>query len=130
MNIKMATNAQLSTTESKKHTKQTRTGTDSYIWRSFGESSVGRGKEENGGKKMQVLRSTNWQVQNRQEDVKNSVGNQEAKELICRTHGHELRGRLLEGMGVGGRGGKKGGNWDSCNSIINKMYLKKAMESH
>ena len=33
--------------------------------------------------------------------VKNSMGNGEAKELICMTHGHELReGRLLEGMGV------------------------------
>ena len=27
----------------------------------------------------------------RQGEVKNSVGNVEAKELICTTHGHELR---------------------------------------
>ena len=33
-----------------------------------------------------------WQVQNKQEEVKNSMGNGEAKELICTTHGHELRG--------------------------------------
>ena len=33
-----------------------------------------------------------WQVQNRQGEVKNSIGNGEAKELICLTHGHELRG--------------------------------------
>ena len=33
-----------------------------------------------------------WQVENRQGEVKNSIGNVEAKELICMTHGHELRG--------------------------------------
>ena len=31
------------------------------------------------------------QVQNRQQEVNNSIGNGEAKELICMTHGHELR---------------------------------------
>ena len=36
--------------------------------------------------------------------VKKSIGNGEAKELICTTHGHELRGRLLEGCGVPGSG--------------------------
>ena len=41
---------------------------------------------------MQGLRSTNMQVQNRQRNVKNSIGNGEAKELTCMTHGHELRG--------------------------------------
>ena len=47
----MATNSQLSTTESKKQTKQTsRTGTESQIWRSFGGLSAGRVKGENGGK--------------------------------------------------------------------------------
>ena len=30
---------------------------------------------------------------NRQGEVKNSVGNVEAKELTCMTHGHELSGR-------------------------------------
>ena len=33
-----------------------------------------------------------WYIQNRQEEVKNSMGNVEAKELICTTRGHELRG--------------------------------------
>ena len=28
---------------------------------------------------------------NRQGEVKNSIGNVEAKELICMTHGHELK---------------------------------------
>ena len=32
----------------------------------------------------------NWQLQNRQGEVKNSIGNGEAKELACMTHGHEL----------------------------------------
>ena len=43
--------------------------------------------------------------------VKNSVGNGEAKELMCATHGHELRweGGMLEGKGcrVEGIGGEK-----------------------
>ena len=33
-----------------------------------------------------------WQVQTRQEEVKNSIGNGETKELVCTTHGHELWG--------------------------------------
>ena len=47
----MTTNLQLSTTDSKKQkqTKQTRTGTESQIWRSFGGLSAGRGKGENEG---------------------------------------------------------------------------------
>ena len=33
--------------------------------------------------------------------VKNSIGNGEAKELICGTHGHELKcGGLLKGRGL------------------------------
>ena len=95
MNIKMAINLQLSTIKSKKQTKQTSgRGKESQIWRSFGGLSAGKGKgvvREN----VQGLRSTNWQVQNRQRDVKNSMGNGETKELICTTHGHELRwGRI------------------------------------
>ena len=56
------------------------------------------------------------------------MGNGEAKELICTTHGHELLGgRMLEGVGDGaGRKGIKGRkNWDKCNSILNKIHLKK-----
>ena len=66
----------------------------------------------------------NWQVQNRQGEVKN-IGNGEARELICMTHGHELRGGMLVEGGVcrveGSKGEKK---WDSCNSTINKIYFK------
>ena len=52
------------------------------------------------------------------------MGNEEAKELICTTHGHELRG--------GGECwweeeckvvGNKGGGWDNCNSITNKIHF-------
>ena len=34
---------------------------------------------------------------NRQREIKNSIGNEEAKQLICMTHGHELRGRGMMG---------------------------------
>ena len=39
----------------------------------------------------------NWQVQDIQGEVKNSIGNGEAQELICTSHGHELR---VAGVGV------------------------------
>ena len=51
---------------------------------------MGRGWRENGGKGAGNMKHK-WQVQNRQGEVKNSMGNGEAKELICMTHGHELR---------------------------------------
>ena len=41
-------------------------------------------------------------------EVKDSRGNGEAKELICTTRGHELKGKLLEEMGVPGGGGQRG----------------------
>ena len=63
---------------------------------------MGGGKKKIGNK-VQGIRSTDWQVQHRQGDVKNSRGNREAKELICMTHRHEL-----EGMGLSGRGGQRG----------------------
>ena len=42
----------------------------------------------------------NWWVENRQGDVKNSMGNGEAKELTSTVHRHELR------WGNAGRGGR------------------------
>ena len=86
----MITNSQLPTTETKKQkqkqTKQTtRTGTEPQKWRSQGELSVGKGMEEDGGKGT-GNKKHNWQVQNRQGEVKNSIGNGEVKELICTTH--------------------------------------------
>ena len=41
-------------------------------------------------------------MQNRQGEVKNSIGNGEAKEHICMTHGHELSREI-----AGGKGGTK-----------------------
>ena len=58
-------------------------------------------------------------------EVKNSIENREAKELICMTYGHELKGGMLEGRGYRVEGGQKGEKyWDNCNSIINKIYLE------
>ena len=45
-----------------------------------------------------------WKVQSRQGEVKNSMVNGEAKELICVTHGHEVRGENDGGRGVQGGG--------------------------
>ena len=45
-----------------------------------------------------------WQVENRQGEVKNSMGNGEAKELIYMTHRHELRWGSDGGRGLQGRG--------------------------
>ena len=42
---------------------------------------------------------------NRQGEVKHSMGNGEAKELICMTHGHELRWEM--GCRAEGNKGKK-----------------------
>ena len=63
------------------------------------------------GEMVQGLRSTNWQVENIQGEVKNSIGNGIAKELTCMTHGHELRGGdcQMECMVLGG--GVKGGKF-------------------
>ena len=54
------------------------------------------------------------------------MGNGEAKELICTTHGHELRWGGADGREEyrveGDRGEKK---WNTCSSIINEIYSKK-----
>ena len=82
----MTTNSQLSITETKKQkqkqTKQTtRTGTESQKWRSHGVLSARRGRGKNGGKGTGNNKH-NWQAQNRQGEVKNSIENGEGKELI------------------------------------------------
>ena len=50
-------------------------------------------------------------------EIKNSKGNVETKEFICRTRGGDAAGR-----GCAGWRGIKGGKWNNCNSIINKIY--------
>ena len=57
------------------------------------------------GKKVQGIRSISGRHKIRQEEGKNSIGNGEDKELICTTHGHGLRGGMLERRGV--QGGEK-----------------------
>ena len=49
-----------------------------------------RGEGDNGGKGT-GNKKPHWQVQNRQGEVKNSMGNGEAKELVCLSYGHELK---------------------------------------
>ena len=56
---------------------------------------------------------------------KNSVGNGEAKELICMTSEHELRwGNAGGRAGAGQRTIEGRKQWDNCNSIINKIHEK------
>ena len=94
MNSKMITNSQLSIIEPEKKQKQTKQTTRSRTkpqkWRSHGGLSTGSGKGKIGGKGT-GNKKHKWQVENRWREVKSSIGNGEAKELICRTHGHELR---------------------------------------
>ena len=56
---------------------------------------------------MQGLKSIIYRYKNRQKDVKNNIGNGEAKELICTTHAHELRGVIAEGKGSPGQRGQR-----------------------
>ena len=60
-----------------------------------------------------------------QGEGKNSIGNAEAKECICTSHGHELKVEKASGRGCAGWREIKGGKWDNCNSIINKIYFLK-----
>ena len=66
----------------KTKTKQTtRTGTESQKWRSHGGLSAGRQRRKK-GRKGTGNKKHNWQVENRQGEVKNSIGNGETKELM------------------------------------------------
>ena len=53
------------------------------------------GSGEEGGKDT-GNKKHKWCVQNRQGEVKNSMGNGEAKEVICMTHGQEPRGVRMQ----------------------------------
>ena len=111
-----------------KQTKQTtRTGTEPEKWRSHGGLSVRKGRGDN-GRKGTGNKKHKWYIQNRQGEVKNSMGNVEGKELIYMTHGHELRlGENVGRMGCAGRRRIKEGKMADCNSIINKIYLMKEL---
>ena len=66
---------------------------------------MGRGRERREGK-IQAIRSITGRYKIDGE-VKNRIGNGEAKELICMTHGHDLSGGNAGRWGwkVQGRGG-------------------------
>ena len=72
---------------------------EGYQW---GGGGVRMGKKGTGNKKH------SWQVENRQGEVKNNIGNGEVKELICTTHGHELRAWDAGGNGESRQRGIKG----------------------
>ena len=125
MNSKMTTNSQLSTTEPKKQNKLIKQLEQEQNHRNRDHMEDYQLWEDNGGKGTGNKKHS-WQVQNRHGEVKNNIGNEEAKELICATHGHELRwgGGMLVGEGQKRIKGRKK-EWDNCNNIINKIYFKK-----
>ena len=82
---------------------------------------MGSGWRENRGKGA-GSKKHKWQVENRQGEVKNSIGNVAAKELICVTHGHELQLGDAGGRAIAGQRKIKGRKKWNCNSIINKIY--------
>ena len=63
------------------------------------QQGTGRGSE---GGKVQRISSINGRQEIDGGEGKNSVGNVEAKELVCMTHGHELQGQNVGGRGCAG----------------------------
>ena len=115
----MTRNSQLSTTEPKQTNKQknpklrkqtkpnlqnkNRTTEMEITWRVINRGQ-GRGERGKGTENKQHK----WQVENRQGEVKNNMGNGEAKELICTIHGHELMWGKFQCGGGYRTGGNKG----------------------
>ena len=60
---------------------------------------MGRGRGRMGRKRTRNKKH-NWEALDRWREVKNGIGNRELKELLCTSHGHELRGGEAEGLGV------------------------------
>ena len=86
MNNKMTTNSQLSTTEPKKQTNKLSRQVEQEQNHRSGDHMEGYqwGGRENRGKGT-GNKKHKQQVQNRQAAVKNSIGNAEAKKLVCMT---------------------------------------------
>ena len=106
MHSKMTTNSQLSTTEprnKKKNKNKLSKQLEQEQNHRHGDHMEGYQQGGDGGRIGTGNRKHKWQVENRQGEVKNSIGNGEAKELICMTHGHELRWGN-DGGGVQGGG--------------------------
>ena len=64
---------------------------------------MGEWDRERGGKG-QTISSINGRWKIYRGEVKNSIGNVEAKELICTTHGYELKGGMQVRGDMQGRG--------------------------
>ena len=60
---------------------------------------MGRGWGKNGGRGTGEKKHK-WWVQNREQKVKNSIGNGEVKVFMCTTDGYELRRGMMEGRRV------------------------------
>ena len=99
----MTENSQLLTTipetKTKANRQTNRTGTEPQKWSSHRGLSTGECEGERGRKGIEN-KQHKLQVENIQGEGKNSVGNVEAKEFICMTHGHELQRGMWEGGGV------------------------------
>ena len=78
----MTTNSQLSTTELKTKQKLRKQLEQEQSHRN-GDYMEGYQQGGDGGRIGTGNRKHKWQVENRQGEVKNSIGNVEAKELIC-----------------------------------------------
>ena len=124
----MTANSQLLTTTPKTKTRAKQANNqnrkESQKWRSHGGLSTGEWERERDGKGIDN-KEHKWQVENRQGEGKNSIGYGEAKELICMTHVHELKGGECGQEGECRAEGSEGGKWDNCNTIINKIYCFK-----
>ena len=106
MNSKLTMNSQLSTTESKNNKNKLSKQLEQEQNHRNGDHMEGYqwGGRENRGKGT-GNKKHKQQVQNGQGEVKNNLGNGEAKELICLTHGPELRaGGMLVEAGIQGEG--------------------------
>ena len=92
----MTTNLQLSTTKPKKHKKKNKPSKQLEQAQNHRNEDDMEGyqqgrKRRNGGKGT-GNKQHKWWVESRQGELKNTVGNVEAEELICTTHQHELNG--------------------------------------
>ena len=77
--------------------------------------------------KIQGIRSLNGRYK-ADEGVKNNIGIEVAKELICTTHGHELEEVQARGNGDTRQKEQTGKNWDNYNSIIHKICFLKIVK--
>ena len=103
-NMKVNDNKHLSTTNPKKYKNKNKLSKQLEEEENHRNGDHRDGYQWGGGGWWEGTGNKKHKVQNRQGEVKNSTGNGEDKELICFTHGHELRGGMLVGGGVQGGG--------------------------